>query len=622
LSKMEPQVFGTEEVADLTAARSFHNVDEILQTAERLFTDWPDDRQERDQYRKWFHQSLELTPSSLPVCSQCSQHSLTWIEREIVLGLLLIQLGLLPDSKRNCGGVITLLGLSRTDKLAALRALHPDGRLAKSGLIFYEDTGEELRKLEPVVDPDLVETILSTGTAQTDSATIPTEEEFHDSWLSGLLRVYSQRMDLINNMPVGLFNGRLERINRDLGRRLRLLDRTLECHPSWRFSKLLAQLGLPGSRQEGQILLILLGKETGQRARPDDELFRGDSLAKAVSRREADLNHSLACLRSTSMLLEHDLIQPASGEGELLTDNYDQIARTEFELSNKALDILELRRNNKIGVSQHSQIRAPKIRLDQLVLSPAVRTAVDMAIAHARHVTQLVDGWGLGQTIQYGRAVTLLFHGPSGVGKTALAEALAHELGRPLLPVDYSRVQNCLVGGTEKSIVRAFGEAARHKAVLFWDEADTMLTSRENADRNWEIREVNVLLQELERFEGVCILSTNRERSLDPALERRITLKIQFDRPDRVMRRQIWQKLLPERMPLSPDVSLDRLSAANLTGGEIKNVVLNAARLALLRGPDGPVAMIDFERAIHMEDDGRLSQEKRSRIGFVRTHSS
>jgi SpoVK/Ycf46/Vps4 family AAA+-type ATPase len=171
------------------------------------------------------------------------------------------------------------------------------------------------------------------------------------------------------------------------------------------------------------------------------------------------------------------------------------------------------------------------------------------------------------------------------------------------------------VGQTEKNIVRAFREAKAAEAVLFWDEADAMFYDRDATRYNWEVRDVNVLLQSLEHFEGVCILATNRKLAMDPAFQRRISLKVDFPRPDQSQRRQIWQRLLPDRMPLSTDVDLERLSQEDLVGGEIKNAVLNAARLAVLHG-SAQVAWAHFQEALAMERDGAWTAQGRNRIGF------
>jgi SpoVK/Ycf46/Vps4 family AAA+-type ATPase len=227
----------------------------------------------------------------------------------------------------------------------------------------------------------------------------------------------------------------------------------------------------------------------------------------------------------------------------------------------------------------------------------------------------MLDDWGLARRIAYGRGVTALFYGPPGTGKTASAEAIAHELDRPICVVDYSKIQSCWVGETEKNITRAFTEAARAGAVLFWDEADAMFYDRDDASRSWEVRDVNVLLQQIERFEGLCILSTNRHATLDKAFERRISLKVEFAPPDRAMRADIWRKLLPPKMPLGRDVNLAALAEHDLTGGEIKNVVMNTARLAVCRGADATVMDADFTEAVRMELDGRWSAK--GQMGFA-----
>ena len=257
------------------------------------------------------------------------------------------------------------------------------------------------------------------------------------------------------------------------------------------------------------------------------------------------------------------------------------------------------------------RVREALVRLDQLVLPDKTRQSLDMALAHVRNADTLLNDWGLGHVIAYGRAVTLLFSGPPGTGKTATAEAVAHELKKPILLADYTRIQNCYVGNTEKNIVGSFLTPGAQCGALLGRGRRHVRRPRDGTAK-WEVREVNVLLQELERHEGVCILATNRKIALDDALERRITLKVEFDRPDRGMRRQIWEKHPPSQMPLAADVNADRMSEWDLAGGEIKNVVLNAARLALGRCCQGPVEMKDFTTAVSLELDGTLEQPRRA----------
>ena len=302
----------------------------------------------------------------------------------------------------------------------------------------------------------------------------------------------------------------------------------------------------------------------------------------------------------------------------MLSDNPAEIAETEFELTPRVVEALGLAKTVRRRKRGSYEPHEPKVRMNQLALAEEVRRAINLAVAHAKNEKILAQKWGLAEIIPYGRSVTLLFAGPPGTGKSATAEALAHELGRRILVVNYAEIMNCYVGQTEKNIVRAFNEARAGNAVLFWDEADGMFYDRDSATRNWEVRDVNVLLQELERFEGVCILATNRKITLDKALERRITVKVEFERPNQETRRQIWEKLIPKAMPLAKDVNFDELSRSDLSGGEIKNVVLNAARIALERHAKGPICRDDFRRAVEMETQGRWNDGNREPIGFAR----
>lgn len=151
---------------------------------------------------------------------------------------------------------------------------------------------------------------------------------------------------------------------------------------------------------------------------------------------------------------------------------------------------------------------------------------------------------------------------------------------------------------------------------MLWDEADALLYAREDAGPNCEVRDVNVILQELERFEGVCILATNRRQKLDKALSRRISMQVEFKRPQTAaVRLQIWQAMLPPKLPLDSNVDLDALASEDLSGGEIKNVLLNAARFAAARNDAEPkLTPADFEQAVRWELQAR--QQNQKPIGF------
>ena len=562
----------------------------------------------------YWHESFDMTGDEVVICERCRKHGLSRTEREILIALVLDRLALLETGLRTCGDVLGVLGLSGPQVIQSLRSLSEHGRLCKAGLISCDDPDEDLRERQIVVDPTLVEAVLYDKADREPGWPVTTEEELYNR-LRTLTHGFMKKAEAVEFAESALpgHDSYFFRASRRVDRLVTGLEETLELHPDWRLQKLLTHAAGIG-RRERAIVLILLGKELSH-LNADHDLFTGLGLARAACDEIWQVQFGFALLQSKSVLVREGLISPAGGEGDLLTDDPRALAGVEYELTGKSLGILEIERRLAKEHTGGKGVRKARVRLEQLVLSEEVHRALQMAIAQARNADVLIRDWGLGEVIPYGRAVTLLFSGPPGVGKTACAEALAHELDRPILVADYSQIQNCFVGQTEKNIVEMFRVARAHEAVLFWDEADAMFYDREMAARSWEVRDVNVLLQELERFDGVCVLATNRKVSLDKALERRISLKVEFERPDREMRRQIWEKLIPEKLPLSDDVDLDKLSAFDLTGGEIKNVVLNAARLTVARNSNGPVTMADLEDALDVETQGKWSGDVGA-IGF------
>lgn len=570
------------------------------------------------QWERYWHEALEMTGDDLPFCALCSDLGLSEVEREILVALVLERLGLLNISFRHCGQLIDFLNLPAGDTMQAIRAMIDDGTLVEEGLIFFADPGEDICDRRISVDPLLVESFI-TGAPRCNGWDLDEEEEVYEKLVS-VSELLAEKANVIgrkfhrrSSSDIDVF-----KLNRRTMVTIKRLYKTLLEHSEWGVTRLLSKVS--GDENNGPtdaqtILLVLVAKEMVQ-GDADDRLFTGEGLASAVSRDKAEVSYQLDLLRSDRKLIRKGLVQPCGGCRRLLDDDPEVIAETEFELAPGARELLGLEKREKTERWRGSGVREPRMNFDQLVLSGAVRRALEMAVAQAQNGQVLMADWGVGELIPYGHAVTLLFSGPPGTGKTASAEALADRLNLPILVANYAKVQNCFKGQTEKNIVQTFRDASRHEAVLFWDEADAMFYDRDTGQRSWEVRDVNVLLQELETFEGVCVLATNRKVSLDPALERRLSMKLEFQRPDRAMRRRIWEKLLPEEMPLSEDINMDRLAGEELTGGEIKNVVLNAARMALVRGSDATIRMDDFLRAINMDTAGGWTGKEEG-IGFA-----
>src|SRR6266550_3465907 len=228
----------------------------------------------------------------------------------------------------------------------------------------------------------------------------------------------------------------------------------------------------------------------------------------------------------------------------------------------------------------------PERTFADVILPPQTRRTLDDALAQVRNHATIFGRWGLGERHSSGLGLAFNFAGAPGTGKTICAEAIAHALGMKLLVVNYAEVESMWVGETPKNIVAAFRAATEQNAVLFFDEADAIASRRSAGSGLPHMREanitVNVLLRELEEFNGVVIFATNLAANFDPAFERRIRTHVRFEMPGLEERERIWHvQIHPAKTPLAPDVDFRVLAERFATsGGEIKNAVLKAATAA------------------------------------------
>lgn len=249
--------------------------------------------------------------------------------------------------------------------------------------------------------------------------------------------------------------------------------------------------------------------------------------------------------------------------------------------------------------------------LDKVVLPAADKAEILACLSQAKHATKLFEEWGIKETIKYGLGMTFLFYGGPGTGKTFTANCIAEALGKELQVVKLGEIQSSMMGDTPRNIEEAFRKAKANDNVLLIDEADSLIGSRDNLGMILG-GEVNTLLQEIEQFEGILILTTNRIGDLDEALERRISLIVEYKNPDEEARREIFKQLIPSKMPLDEDVDHSFLAEYPLTGGQIKNVVLFAARLAAAEEAKS-VTRVHFHSAIKrtVHSSGRMGTKRR-----------
>lgn len=256
----------------------------------------------------------------------------------------------------------------------------------------------------------------------------------------------------------------------------------------------------------------------------------------------------------------------------------------------------------------------PKAAIGDLILPTSEKRQIEDIIAATRQRQRVFSTWGFGNMPGVGRGITALFSGAPGAGKSLAAEVIAHELGYGLHSVALSGLLSQYVGETEKRIAALFADVRDDGTLLLIDEADALFGARLERDdhhAHYINQQVNVLLNALERHDGLVVLTTNRPGDFDPAFKRRIRYHIEFPEPDATARVAIWRCQLPPAAPLAEDVDLSALARAyELTGGHIRNAVLRAAFAAATDGGVITHKMLDTEAA------REAGTGKDSRIGF------
>jgi SpoVK/Ycf46/Vps4 family AAA+-type ATPase len=253
--------------------------------------------------------------------------------------------------------------------------------------------------------------------------------------------------------------------------------------------------------------------------------------------------------------------------------------------------------------------------LDLLVLQDNVRTEIATAIRSVVMADQMEAAWGLSKIRPMKGRCVINFYGPSGTGKSRCALAIALQLGKPLYQVDYSAIVSKYLGDTAKHIVQAFKQASESGSVLFFDEADSLLSRRVAAGESCSTsinQNRNTLMQELDRFNGIVIMTTNLFGNYDEAMLRRIARHVQFSLPDEAMRRQLFRLHLPNPERTPSDLSAVARAAHGLSGGDILNVCINAMEAASL---DPDPALWKVSEELLMEHVRKIRSAKTSHSG-------
>jgi SpoVK/Ycf46/Vps4 family AAA+-type ATPase len=238
---------------------------------------------------------------------------------------------------------------------------------------------------------------------------------------------------------------------------------------------------------------------------------------------------------------------------------------------------------------------------DQLVLPEKQLQTLRQIAIHVRRRAKVYQSWGFASQGSRGLGISAVFAGPSGTGKTMAAEVLANELRLDLFRIDLSQVVSKYIGETEKNLRRVFDAADAGAAILLFDEADALFGKRsevkDSHDRFANI-EISYLLQRMETYRGLAVLTTNRKSALDQAFLRRIRFAVEFPFPEAPQRAEIWRRVFPLATP-TEGLRIDSLARLNAAGGHIRNIAMGAAFLAA--DADEPVRMSHLLSAARSE---------------------
>lgn len=265
---------------------------------------------------------------------------------------------------------------------------------------------------------------------------------------------------------------------------------------------------------------------------------------------------------------------------------------------------------NKLKLDPYKVNERKKVSFDSVIVSELKRGQILEALEQIHQSDLIFEDWGFSDTIEKGKGVSILFYGPPGTGKTLMAQAIADHLDKKLHIVSTADIQSSAPGEAERNIREIFKKAKEE--VLLFDECDSLIYSRAGVGAILGAQ-INELLSNLEKHEGISIFTTNRLGTLDEAVNRRLALKLEFDMPTVEERVQIWQRMFPKKAPLDNDINWEKLAGLEITGGYIKNAVLRAARMAAIEKlpkSKKKITMEHLKKALRLEAQSMIEFEK------------
>jgi SpoVK/Ycf46/Vps4 family AAA+-type ATPase len=375
-----------------------------------------------------------------------------------------------------------------------------------------------------------------------------------------------------------------------------------------------------------QVIFLALLKE--EYSSTEGNLREMNTLIDLVSFDDYERIKNRALLEDGSRLINDDVI-----DYEEMLNPFGGISRAFYIVDEVLQSIMHPQKKKKarklkldmlIKEQEIFELIEPTTSLENVVLNPTTdKTLQNLMHQLDRDVIAKLHEWGI-KDKKAGIDARIIFYGPPGTGKTLTAHSLSRSLKRQVLSFDCSKILSMYVGESEKNVRKIFDTYAdltkqtKTEPILLLNEADQFLSSRSqgsgtSADQMHNQMQ-NIFLEQIEKFQGILIATTNLLENIDQAFSRRFNYKIEFKRPDKVQRLKLWKMMLPKNAPYEDGFESEKLSSYPLTGGQINLIVKNTAYTVATR-KEATFRLEDFINEIEKERQGNFDTEKS--VGFL-----
>ncbi|RXJ81070.1 ATP-binding protein [Arcobacter sp. F2176] len=379
------------------------------------------------------------------------------------------------------------------------------------------------------------------------------------------------------------------------------------------------------NEQEQMIFIALLKEEYSG---GDESIRDMNSLIDLISHDDYEKIKNRSLLEESSKLVSTGLVdydEMLTPFGGINRNFYipDEVLYKISHPAKKKTRASKIKIDNVIKEQDMFELISTDKTLEDVVLNPKTKETLDALLQQVdKKVINRLKEWGI-KDRKKGIDARIIFYGIAGTGKTLTALAMAKSLKRQVLAFDCSKILSMYVGESEKNVRKIFEtyvdirDRTKSEPILLLNEADQFLSSRvtesTSGSDKMHNQMQNIFLEQIERFDGILIATTNLLESLDKAFSRRFNYKIEFVKPNKEQRLELWKKLLPENIPLDKDFDINKISEIELTGGQIELVIKNTAyKVAVM---DEPIfKMEDFKEHITKEQKSQFDSE--NKVGF------